>query len=233
MDARQVSLPGLDAAAADMIADYLLVLDSHLPVGRRARRQIVAELLDGLGCAVEQYVHDGVSPVVAARRAMDEFGDPSGLAAQFASQLGPIAAHRIGVRLVAGGPLVGLTWLAAYADTGPDLPARLAAVLNGVPQLAVILAVTVPAAIVAATGAGWPGRLVRLPSRLVTGAAVLAAIGCAAGDLSLIVATLIAHRMAVDGPVSMAMAAVVVSVVRLTTVCWAGSRVGRLRAAGR
>jgi hypothetical protein len=119
-----------------------------------------------------------------------------------------------------------MTWVAAYANGAAGL-------LSAMPQLVLILAVTVPAAITAAAGAGWPARHLALPARLVTGAALMAAIGCVAGDLSLLVTVLPGLRPSVPGPGGGLLAvAAAASVIRLIGAGSAGRRVARLRVAG-
>jgi hypothetical protein len=231
VDSRHLTTSGVDPAVADVIGGYLAVLESRLPAGRRYRARTLAEIADGLACAVLELTDAGAAPAVAVRRAVAEFGDPRVLAEGFARQCGAVAAHRLGLGLVATGPLVGLTWVAAYANGGVGPRTQIAALLSAVPQLALILAVTVPAAIVAATGSGWVARVVRVPARVATGAALAAAIGCAAGDLSLLLTTLLDHRLSPAGPAGLLVVAVAASAVRLSAAGSAGRRVARLRAA--
>jgi hypothetical protein len=223
----------MDPAAADVISGYLTTLGSRLPPGRRYRARILAEIADGLACAVAERTSAGVAPAVAACCAVAEFGDPRELAGAFARQRGAVTAHRLGMALVATGPLVGLTWVAAYATGEAGLLWQAAGLLSALPQLALAVAVAVPAAIIAATGAGWAARRVRVPVRVVTGAALVAAIGCVTGDLSLLLTALLDHRPSGAGPVGLIVVAAVASVLRLSAAGWAGRRVAWLRAAGR
>jgi hypothetical protein len=100
-----------------------------------------------------------------------------------------------------------------------------------VPPLALILGLTIPAAIVASTGAGWAARRLSVPGQAVTAAAIVASIGCMAGDLSLLLATIAGHGPAAAGPAPMTAVAVTASTLRLSAAAWAGRRVARLRAA--
>jgi len=227
----ELSSLGLEPAAARVVGEYLDVLGSHLPVGRRARIGIRAEIADGLACAIEGRMVRGEPARSAAVAAVADLGDPRELALAFAGQLGPVTAHRLGVALVGSGPLVGLIWVAARSDGGSDWPARVGTVLAAVPLYPPILAVTVPAAVVAIAGAGWFARRWPLPRRLVTAAAVVAAIGCAAGDLSLLTAAVVSQPVGRPAPALVVLAAAA-SVVRLSAVSWAGRRIVRLRAAG-
>lgn len=228
MDFRELRSLGLDPAAADVIGGYLAELKCRLPGGRRYRARVLAEVADGLTCAVLDRTGAGAAPAATAREVVAEFGDPRRLAAAFARQLGPVTAHRVGLGLVATGPLVGLTWVVAYANGAVGLPARVAGLLGAMPQLVVILAVTVPAAITATAGAGWAARHLALPARVVTGAALMAVVGCVTGDLSLLLSLILgpAHG---GGLLVVAAAA---SVTRLIGAGWAGRRVTRLRVAG-
>jgi hypothetical protein len=224
MDPHDLNAAGIDPAAAAMIGGYLAALESGLPTGRRHRARILAEVADGLISTTLANTDAGSMPEDAAREAVIEFGDPRLLATEFARQLGPVCAHRIGVGLVATGPLVGLTWLAASA-------AQLASLLSAVPPLALILGLTIPAAIVASTGAGWAARRLSVPGQAVTAAAIVASIGCMAGDLSLLLATIAGHGPTAAGPAPMTAVAVTASTLRLSAAAWAGRRVARLRAA--
>ena len=231
MDTVDLSPLGLEPAAARVVSDYLTVLGAHLPVGRRARAGILTEIADGLACAIEARTARGEPADRAAASAVADLGDPRRLALNFAGQLGPAAAHRLGLALVVSGPLVGLIWVAAHPAGGSDWPARVGAMLATVPLYPPILAVTVPAAVVAGAGAGWFARRRPVPRRLATGAALVAAIGCVAGDLSLLTVAAVSHPGGSHPPALVVLAAVA-SVVRLSGASWAGRRILRLRRAG-
>jgi hypothetical protein len=227
VDAHDLSALGLDPPSTEVVGGYLAVLASHLPTGRRARAVILAEIADGLACAVEDRVARGEPAQAAATAAVAELGDPRTLAVAFARQLGLDAAHRLGAGLVVTGPLVGLAWVAARASGGSDWPARVAGVLSANPLFVAILTVTVPAAVIAITGSGRFARRRRVPPRRATGAALVAAIGCVAGDLSLLAA---AASHPPDSPAFLTLAAMA-SLVRLSAASWASHRIVRLRAA--
>lgn len=231
MDPRELNSLGMDAAATAVIGRYLSALDAALPGGRRARREFLTEIADGLACAVTDAGERGVSAHDAATAAVRECGDPHTVAMAFAGRLGPAVAHRLGIGLVLAGPFIGLIWVSAYASDGPGWPARIAQVLSTMPQYPLILAVTVPAALVATTGAGRAARYLTVPSRRVTGAALVAAIGCVAGDLSLLTMSVTDHLLAAHGPVGLVVLAVTASLVRLSVAAWAGRRITGLRAA--
>lgn len=231
MDARDLSALGLDPAAARVVGDYLAALEAHLPAGRRTREEILTELADDLVCAVAGGTGRGRPSEEAAREAVTQFGDPTTVAAAFTRQLAPVAAHRVGLGLVATGPLVGLIWVAAFASGEHGLPAQIGSLLSAMPIYPVILAVTVPAAMLAVTGAGWAARHLPVPAHVATGAAIVAAVGCVAVDVSL-VGRAIVEAAAGAGPQSMlTFAAFAASLVRLSAAGFAGRRIARLRAA--
>jgi hypothetical protein len=230
VDTHDLSTLGLDPPAARIVGDYLAALASHLPAGRRTRADILTEIADGLACDIEVRTARGEPAQAAATAAVAEIGDPRTLAMAFAGQLGPVAARRLGVGLVVTGPLVGLIWVTAYTVGGSDWPSRIVGVLSAVPLYLPIMAVTVPAATIAANGFGRYGQRRVLPPRVVTGAALVAAIGCVAGDLSLLTTAAVNHPTGLHTPTIFALAAAA-SGVRLSAATWAAHRILRLRAA--
>jgi hypothetical protein len=230
MEPRNLADAGLTPAAIDIVSRYLAELESHLPAGRRVRKEILVEIADGLTCAIEEHLRAGQSAEAAARAAMAEFGDSRMVAVAFSRQLAATAAHRLGAGLVLTGPLVGLTWVAAFATAGLNWSSQIVNVLSAMPQYPLILAVTVPAAIVAITGSGWAARHLVVPPRVVAGAAIVAAIGCVAGDLSLLSTAVLGRNLIAAGPASLIALAIAASVIRLSAAGWAGRRIGRLRA---
>ena len=230
MEPRDVTGVGLTPVADRIVGAWLADLDSQLPAGRRTRSEILLEIGDGLSCAVEEHTRGGQSAEAAARAAVAELGDPRTVAAAFARQLGATAAHRLGAGLVLTGLLVGLTWVAAYATAGLDWSSQIVNVLSAMPQYPLILAVTVPAAMIAIIGSGWAARHLVIPARVATAAALVAAIGCVAGDLSLLSAAVLGRNL-IAGPGMLAAVAIAASVARLSAAGWAGRRIARLRAA--
>jgi hypothetical protein len=204
----------LDPPARSIVARYLDVLAAGLPA---VRTDAVVEVADGLVDAVHAYQRTGVPPELAARRAVAECGDPARLAAELAGELAATGARRLGRALVLTGPLVGSAWVTGYAvRDGVTWWAELHTVLTRVPLLPFVLAVTVPAAVLAVLGAR---------ARVVAGCAVLASGGCVLGD-ALLLGTATAAGW--SWPVA---AAAAVSVVRLSSVALAGRRCARLLAA--
>jgi hypothetical protein len=213
--------------AAVVVGDYLARLAGALPSNGRLRRGVLAEVGDGIACAVESRVVAGERPADAARAAVAELGRPEGLAAALAAELAPLSAHRIGLLLLVGGPVVGVAWMASRSPS-LDWWDRAEQALRAVPAYPVLLALAVPAALVAVAGAGpllrrWP----RLGSASVL-AALCAGLACVAGDALLLAAA--GSAMTANPWLLLAVGA---SAVRLILASVAVHRVARLRTAGR
>lgn len=231
MEPRHLTGLGLPPIGPDIAREWLVELDTQLPpLRRRRRREILLELADGLACGIEERTRRGQPVEAAARAAVAELGDPRIVAAAFARQRGATATHRLGLGLILTGPFVGLTWVVAYANAGLPWPSQIAHVLSTMPQYPPILAVTVAAAFIAITAAGWPARYLVVPPRVVSSAAMVAVIGCMAGDLSLVSVALLGGGGG-SGPGVLAVA-IAASIARLTTAGWAGWRIARLRTVG-
>jgi hypothetical protein len=233
MTAGRVEL-GLPEAAAGIVDGYLEELAARVPVGRRQRARIVAEVADGLACAVDARLESGAPPADAARAATAEFGDPHILATQFARGLGPGLAHRTGAALVLTGPAIGLMWAAVYGAGATQWTGKVAAVLSRVPVFPLFLFVTIPAAIVALTGAGKLARRVPTPPRVATASALTATCAVMFGDITLIstaLFTVAAFGGAQPVSVALVVAAIVVSAARAGLAGVASLRLARLRAA--
>lgn len=220
----------LDPAARPVIVAYLAEVEAGLPCGRSARAGILAEVADGLVDAVQAQSNNGAAPAAAARVAVAGFGDPQVLAAALAGELAGLAAHRVGLALVATGPVVGAVWVAAYAArSGQGWWEQLPELWSAIPIYALILAVVVPAAVLAAvSGAGRLPIWVPVSSRHAASAALVAAIGCVLGDAVLLTGLALSAE---SGWNVLALAAGVVSLVRLSGAAAASRRCARLRAA--
>lgn len=72
------------------------------------RRGVLAEVGDGIACAIESRMADGASAFEAAREALTELGPAEDLAAAMAAEIVPLTAHRTGLLLLVSGPVVGL-----------------------------------------------------------------------------------------------------------------------------
>jgi hypothetical protein len=119
----------LDPAARRVRDGYLAELEAALVGPRSARAAIVAEVADGLTEATAGHQRRGMVPADAAGAATAEFGDAQLIASGFGAELAAQTGRRVGLGLLATGPLVGLTWLATAlpnaAAIGQQPPAGL------------------------------------------------------------------------------------------------------------
>lgn len=197
--------------AENQIDTYLGDLATRLPGPRRRRRQILAELRDGLGKAVDDRTADGKSGPQAAREAIAAFGSPQAVAQAFTGELATAYARRTLATYVATGPLVGIWWLLLLQPhpwrTG------LTALLAAIPVIPLVAIAMVTAATTLAT----TGRLMRWlpeasPHHAVTATIAIATLTLA-GDLTVIVI-----YMGSDIPVrALAVIALIASLLR--TAC--------------
>ena len=97
----------------EVIGSYLTAIAARLPGPATSRRDILDELRAGVADAADTYRGTGLNPVEAARAAIDEFGSPDRVAAEFHSELAAAQARRTAVSLLAIGPLTGAVWIAA------------------------------------------------------------------------------------------------------------------------
>ena len=158
----------LDPAARRVLDGYLAELEAALAGPKPARAAIVAEVADGLTEATAAYQRRGLAPADAASAAAAEFGDAHLVAAGFGAELAAQTGRRVGLGLLATGPLVGLTWLSTVLTNAAAFGQPPPAGLVLVPALfAAVLAVAVPAAVVSVLATG---RLARwLPTQSPTG----------------------------------------------------------------
>jgi hypothetical protein len=177
----------LDPAARRVLEGYLAELAAGLAGPRPARAAIVAEVADGLLDATAAHQARGLSPAAAAGAAVAEFGNAGLVAAGFASELAAQTGRRVGLGLLATGPLVGLAWLGMALGNAAALEPRLPAGLVVVPVVfGVVLAVAVPAAVVSVLATGRLARWLPIGAGVAPTAAGLAAALCVAGDLLLL-----------------------------------------------
>jgi hypothetical protein len=101
--------------ASPVIDTYLREVGAALPGPARARRDILAELRDGLLDAADAHCGAGLPEGAAAAAAITEFGDPRVVAAAFRPGLTMRHARRVALTLVTSGPLIGLLWAVAAA----------------------------------------------------------------------------------------------------------------------
>jgi hypothetical protein len=226
-----LNLAPLDPAARRVLEGYLAELTAGLVGPRATRTGILFEVVDGLAQATAAHQARGVPPSAAARAAVADFGDARQVAAGFGTELAAATGRRVGLGLLASGPLVGLTWLAMAAASaaapGPEPSTGLAVV---VAVFGVVLAVAVPAAVISVLATGRLGRRLPAGPRTAPTAAGLAAGLCVAGDL-LLLSGLVAWAVALGGLVwPLAVTAAAASITRLTL---SGRALGRCLAARR
>jgi hypothetical protein len=163
---------------------YLGELAGMLPGPRRRRRQILAELRDGLEQAIAEHTTDGRTQDQAVDAAIDQFGRPQAVADAFAGELATAYARHTIAWYLATGPLVGVWWLLLLQPhpwrTG------LLAVLAAIPVIPLIAIAVVTAAGTFAT----TGRLIRWlpeasPHQALTATLAVATLALA-GDLTVI-----------------------------------------------
>jgi hypothetical protein len=231
-----MAVPGLnqavpDPAACRVLDGYLGELAAGLTGPRPARTAIVAEVADGLAEATAAHQRQGLAPAAAAGAAVAEFGSAQLLAAGFGSELAAQTGRRVGLGLLATGPLVGLAWVGMVLGNAAAFGRQPPAGLVLVPVLfAAVLAVAVPAAVVSVLATGRLSRWLPMRPRVAPTAAGLAAALCVAGDLALL-AGLLAWEVTLGGLAWPLMAAAATaSTTRLTL---AGRAVGRCVAARR
>jgi hypothetical protein len=212
-----LNLAPLDPAARGVLEGYLAELAVGLAGPRATRADIVAEVADGLAEATAAHQARGVPPAAAARAAVAEFGDAQLMAVGFGAELAAATGRRVGLGLLASGPLVGLSWLAmaaaSAAGPGPEPPAGLAVVAV---VFGVVLAIAVPAAVISVLATGRLARRLPAGGRTAPTAAGLAAGLSLAGDL-LLLSGLVAWAVTLGGLVwPLAVTAGAASTTRLT-----------------
>jgi len=157
----------------------------------------LAELEDGLWAATASHQAMGLSREEAARAAVTEFGPPATVAAGFGPELAAATGHRVGLGLLATGPLVGTSWLLVAATTWRWTGREPPAVLGLVAELVgLVLAVAVPAAVLSVAVSGRLSRWLPAGPQLAATAAATAASACVAGDLILLTGMLAATVLA-------------------------------------
>jgi hypothetical protein len=147
----------------------------------------VAELEDGLWTATTAHHTGGLLPEQAATAAVAEFGDPHTVAAGFGPELAAATGRRVGLTLLATGPLVGSCWLLLTAATwrwsGQEPPVALGLVAA---LVGLVLVVAVPAAVLSVAVSDRLSRWLPTGPQVGATAAAVAASACVAGDLVLL-----------------------------------------------
>ncbi len=216
----------------ELIRDYLSALSTRLPGPARVRAAIVTEIGDGLADAAADHVDDGCSPGEAAQIAVDEFGDPGVLAAQFTPILAAAHVHRCGLALLRTGPLVGALWLTTAVLAGVR-PAPMIVVLTAM-LVAVAVVAAVPCAVFAVAVTGRGSRWWTVAPRSAAAAVLVAAGGAVLGDLVLlgVLSTQVPRVLGVHPTTTavVAVVAVAASLTRLTLAARSGRQLLRTRA---
>ena len=224
--------PHPDHDAARILGDYRATLLAGLAGSKRGRAAIGAEIVDGLLEATQAHQARGLSGWAAAEAAVAEFGDPRALARLLVAEQAGTVAHRVGLGLVLSGPLVGAVWLTAWTSrSGLGWAEQLGALLSRYPLLVMALGLGVPAAVLAAiAGAGPLTRRLALAPRRAAALAMLAACAALVGDTTLLTGVAVTHAPAAGWSWPL-IAAVAVSLTRLSAAATALGRCARLRAA--
>lgn len=171
---------GLDDAGP--VAEYLAVVEAGLIGPRRWRTDVIAELRDGLAEAAQAHRAATGSPGEVA--AVAEFGPPRVLLAGFVANAAATLARRVAVGLLVSGPVAAAGWVAAMATSGiAPWQHGLTGPWLLLPAVGVVVAVAVPAALLAVALTGRAGyRWGAAHPRWAPAAAGLATGACAVGD---------------------------------------------------
>jgi hypothetical protein len=179
-----------DPTNRDAVADYLAAVTTQLPGPPSARAAVTDELRDGLMETLETHQARGCSQAEATAAAIAEFGDPDTVAAAFGPVLAAVQARRVALSLLATGPLVGLTWIAAVVVNAlPPWRHQLTGPWLALPLVGLALAVAGPALGLAVAATGRLGRrLGRVVDRatLPPTAAAVAGLAAVVADLTLL-----------------------------------------------
>jgi hypothetical protein len=222
----------LDERLPPPVEIYLAELEDALPTRTSATNAILAEVADGLLECVDAHRSKGQDGIRAARSAVAEFGPARELARAFTWEMTGTTAHRVGLALVATGPVVGLAWLTTFAlSSGSRWSEELPSVLTWLPGYGVLMFLVVAAAVVATlAGRGPATRVSPLGPYGAATAAIVAAVGCVAID-----AMLLTHlgSLAAAGapPGTLVVIPAVLSLTRLLLAVVAARRCLVLRAA--
>lgn len=188
-------IPGEVGVEAERVIDrYLAELATHLPVAPRAAGDILDELRADLVEATWVRTGGEPDPARAARAACAEFGDVTTVAAAFAPELIVGRCRRLGLTLLATGPLVGVCWLVAALAARP--PAGGPDLWLAVPVLA-LLAVGAPATGLSVLASGRLGtRWVRSSAVVATRAVTIASGVAGVADVLLVLGAVLLVTLA-------------------------------------
>jgi hypothetical protein len=204
MAGSDLSIPSQQPTGRDAVADYLSTVGDQLPGPTATRTRIIDELQDGLMEAREVHLARGCSPQEATAAAIDEFGDPGLVAAEFRPELAAAQARRVALGLLVTGPLIGSAWIAAVVVNAlPPWRNELTGPWLALPLVGLALAVAGPALGLTIAATGRLGRRLGEGSGrrgvLAPTAAAVAGLAAVAADLVLL-AIMGSHVLAGPGP---------------------------------
>lgn len=181
--AGDLTWPGSAGDLTPSVKYYLRDIEARIPRWPRARREVLAELADGLRDATEYYLDRGMSREHAAARAVRDSGPAPVVADAVTEVLSAGQARLTAATLLVTGPVIGLLWLAALVPGRP--PSDLLLQRPGIGAL-VIAAVLFEGLTVLATGSasGLP-----LPNMAPARTAAVACGATAICDVSLLAMT--------------------------------------------
>lgn len=182
------SHPASSPRGAEVIEEYLATVAAGLVGPRRWRSEVIAELRDGLAEAAE--AHRGCTGLPGEAAAVAEFGPARDVLDGFVVVAAGGLARRVAVVLLMSGPVAAAVWVAAMAASGiPPWIGGLAGPWRLLPGVGVVLAVAVPAALLAVAATGRAGyRWGAARPRLAPAAAGIATGVCAAADAVMLAA---------------------------------------------
>lgn len=203
---------------------YLDALSALLSGPAGFRKEILAEIEDGLIEATTDAVAAGAEPAAAAQAAVEDCGDPQEVAAAYAPEVSATNARRVALTLLLSGPAVGVLWLAAVApDAFPPWDHAIAALDAAFSLIGPALVVGVPAAILAVAATGQLSRWLSARSSVPSASATLAAGAAGIADISLLIGYAV-RVTAGSGFHQIALLAVLASLTRLAVAARAFHR---------
>ena len=188
------------AARSDPIEALLQAIGSRLPGPARPRKEILAELRDGLLEVAEANQRRGLDHDEAAQLAVRQFGDAPTIAAAFWPEMAAGRARRVVFGLFVTGPIVVALWV--WAARSRSLVSESGAFDSSLSHVAAVLLIsaTIGCGIWAMIAAGraplWPHIA---PQMALLGAAAMGGIAVVA-DLAML-STLSAPLASFPGPV--------------------------------
>jgi HAAS len=195
-------------AAASPTEAYLAEVAGLLHGPQRRRKEILAELRDGLRDATDSRRGD-TTPEQAEQQAIAAFGPAPMVAAAFAGELATAYARRTITAYIATGPLVGIWWLLLLQPH--PWRASLIALLAAIPVLPLI-AIAIAAAV---STLATTGRLMRWLPETSPAHAVTAVIGLAGLVLAADITVLAVYTSSAIPMQPLAAAAVIASLIRI------------------